>query len=57
MCPAHLMLDAAGVEVEVVWDLVHEPDEAPEGVDLVLHHEQDRRQEVGHALKKSSEPL
>ena len=41
---AHLMLDPAGVEVEVVRHLLHEPDEAPEGVDLVLHHVQDRGQ-------------
>ena len=40
--PSYLMLDPAGVEVEVVRDFVHEADEAPEGVDLVLHHEQDR---------------
>ncbi len=29
---------------------VHESDEAPEGVDLVVHHHQHRRQQVAHPL-------
>jgi hypothetical protein len=45
------MLDSAGVEVKVGRHPVHESDEAPEGVHLVLHHVQDGGQEVGHSLE------
>lgn len=30
--------------------LVHEGDKTPEGIHLVLHHEEDRRQQVAHPL-------
>jgi hypothetical protein len=46
----NLVLDSSGLKVEVAGDLVHEADEAPEGVHLVLHDVQNWGQQVRHAL-------
>ena len=39
------------VKLKVGGDPVHEADEAPEGVNLVLHHKEKRGEEVGHTLQ------
>ena len=38
------------VKLKVGGDPVHEADEAPEGVDLVLHHKEKRGEEIRHTL-------
>jgi len=48
----NLVLDASSLEVKVSWDSIHEPDEAPERVHLVLHDVQDRSKKVRHPLEK-----
>lgn len=46
------MLDASSLEVKVSWNSIHEPDEAPERVHLVLHDVQDRSKKVRHPLEE-----
>ena len=48
------MFDAASFKVKICRDPVHVSDKAPESVNLVLHHVQDWRQQVWHALKNQN---
>jgi len=53
----NLVLDASSLEVKVSRNSIHEPDEAPERVHLVLHDVQDRSKKVRHPLEELKKKL